>query len=157
GEGWVQYKWDRTNPNSLEISGRDGKPLPDFEQSPIIWPPVSQTPAPEPQPEPQPEPEPEPQPEPTQPSLVANGAFGGGWDTNPKTGNQVPKGWGLQITPNGQPNIWALKKQGRNNVGSIAAVVPECVHKLPSQLPAIEQRGQARALIIEDAVNVFKC
>lgn len=76
--------------------------------------------------------------------MLKNGSFTEGWtDVSANVGfliNQQPNGWTLRWLQPGEPLF------GSNDV---VQGVPECVHKLATQLPANEQRGAANALILE--------
>ena len=148
GTGWLPCQDPNDRDNSLEVYALDGKPNPTCHQQVID---VVVTPPPV-------DPPPPPPPLITIPpnELVKNPFFGLDWTTNTITGNQTPRFWGLAITPNGQSNLWPTHLQQGNTISSIARIVPECVHKLPSQLPANEQLGQPRALLLSGAVSVYK-
>jgi len=76
--------------------------------------------------------------------MIRNGDFMEGWrDLPPAPGfliNQEPNGWQLSWLEPGE-NLY-------DDPGGLALGVPECVHKLSSQLPPDEQMGQPRALIL---------
>ncbi len=74
--------------------------------------------------------------------MLKNGTFTEGWMDMPPVGNlinQQPNGWILRWIEPGNPLFGAGDKAGG---------VPECVHKLASQLPANEQLGAKDALIL---------
>ena len=74
--------------------------------------------------------------------MLKNGTFTEGWVDMPPAGNLI----------NQQPNGWVLRwiEPGSSlfGAGDKASGVPECVHKLASQLPANEQLGAKDALIL---------
>lgn len=78
--------------------------------------------------------------------MLQNGSFTEGWETLPalpEAGylrNQRPNGWQLTWLNKGQPLY--------DDPNSQAQGVPECVHKLGTQLPPHEQRGMPNALIL---------
>lgn len=75
--------------------------------------------------------------------MLQNGSFSEGWDDMPPTSfhliNQQPKGWTLR---------WLEEGESLFGDGATAAGIPECVHKLSSQLPSDEQMGGSKALIL---------
>ena len=79
--------------------------------------------------------------------MLQNGSFTQGWETLPaieEAGflrNQRPNGWQLEWLNKGQPLY--------DDPGSQVNGIPECVHKLSDQLPADEQPGGHKALILE--------
>lgn len=76
--------------------------------------------------------------------MVVNGNFSAGWRDVQAPGlnliNQEPKGWQLSWIEPGQPLY--------DDANSLSRGVPECVHKLDTQLPANEQLGAENALIL---------
>lgn len=74
--------------------------------------------------------------------MLKNGTFTEGWLDMPPVGNLI----------NQQPNGWILRWVEPGNslfgAGDKAEGVPECVHKLATQLPANEQLGAKDALIL---------
>ena len=76
--------------------------------------------------------------------MLRNGNFMEGWqDMPPAPGflvNQQPNGWHLEWIEPGQPLY--------DDPNTICKGVPECVHKLHTQLPAHEQLGAPNALIL---------
>lgn len=82
--------------------------------------------------------------------MLKNGSFEDGW-------TDMPPAPGYLI--NQQPNSWTLRwiEPGETlfDVDDKASGVPECVHKLSTQLPANEQLGAANALIL-DGSTVYK-
>ncbi|WP_420630593.1 hypothetical protein [Candidatus Leptofilum sp.] len=74
--------------------------------------------------------------------MLKNGTFTEGWMDMPPYGNLI----------NQQPNSWILRWIEPGNslfgAGDKAAGVPECVHKLATQLPPNEQLGAKDALIL---------
>lgn len=79
--------------------------------------------------------------------MLKNGNFMAGWETLPALAeanflkNQRPNDWQLAWLNKGD----ALYDDSNTRVNGI----PECVHKLSKQLPADEQLGGARALILD--------
>ena len=79
--------------------------------------------------------------------MLKNGSFTEGWETLPalpEAGylkNQRPNGWQLEWLNKGD----SLYDDPNTTVNGI----PECVHKLSNQLPADEQLGGLKALILE--------
>ncbi len=82
--------------------------------------------------------------------MLKNGSFEEGWtDMSPAPGyliNQQPNGWTVR---------WIELDEPLFDVADKASGVPECVHKLAEQLPADEQLGGAKALIL-DGSTVYK-
>lgn len=80
------------------------------------------------------------------------------WQTAPSgdprgPGNQIPSGWILKVTPQGQPMPWPSKHSAEGDVAALAGGPGEHVHKLSNQLPASEQLGQPRALLVLPNTN----
>jgi hypothetical protein len=77
--------------------------------------------------------------------MLRNGNFMEGWqDMPPAPGflvNQQPNGWHLEWIEPGQPLY--------DDPNTISKGVPECVHKLHTQLPPHEQLGAPNALILD--------
>ncbi|UCC53168.1 MAG: hypothetical protein JSV68_04210 [Anaerolineaceae bacterium] len=77
--------------------------------------------------------------------MLRNGNFMEGWqDMPPAPGfliNQQPNGWHLEWLEPGQPLF--------DDPNVISKGVPECVHKLHTQLPSHEQLGAPNALILD--------
>ena len=74
--------------------------------------------------------------------MLKNGTFTEGWTDMPPAGtliNQQPNGWVMR---------WIEPGDSLFGAGDKARGVPECVHKLASQLPANEQPGGHDALIL---------
>ncbi len=75
--------------------------------------------------------------------MLQNGSFSKGWSDMPPTSfhliNQQPNGWRLR---------WLAEGESLFGDGATAAGIPECVHKLASQLPPNEQLGGSKALIL---------
>ena len=72
-------------------------------------------------------------------------------------GNQQPFGWTLTVTPAGQLMPWPTKHSDAGDVAALAGGPGEYVHKLAGQLPANEQIGQPRALLLWPHTNkVYK-
>ena len=75
--------------------------------------------------------------------MLKNGSFSEGWDDMPPTSfyliNQQPKGWTLR---------WLEQGESLFGDGATASGIPECVHKLSTQLPQDEQLGGKNALIL---------
>lgn len=74
--------------------------------------------------------------------MLKNGTFTEGWTDLPPVGtliNQQPKGWIMR---------WVKPGESLFGAGDMAGGVPECVHKLSTQLPPNEQRGAKDALIL---------
>lgn len=95
---------------------------------------------------------------------IANPLFqADNWQTAPAgdprgPGNQQPTGWTMLVTPQGQPMPWPSKHSAAGNVPALAGGPGEHVHKLASQLPANEQLGQTRALLVLPNTNkIYKC
>src|SRR3990167_11543978 len=67
-------------------------------------------------------------------------------------GNQIPSGWTLKVTPQGQPMPWPTKHSDAGDVPANAGGPGEYVHKItqppPSQLPDDELFGKPRALLV---------
>lgn len=83
-------------------------------------------------------------------ATLENGSFEDGWVDN-DTGvgyliNQEPIGWALNWVEPGNPLY---------DSGDVARGVPECTHKLATQLPPHEQLGAKHALIL-DGSTVYK-
>lgn len=81
--------------------------------------------------------------------MLLNGSFTEGWEDLPPVGkliNQRPTGWTLRWVEPGEPLF---------DSADLAAGVPECVHKLDSQLPEREREGGPDALILDGGV-VYK-
>jgi hypothetical protein len=82
--------------------------------------------------------------------MLQNGSFEEGWtDLPPAPGNlinQQPNGW--QLT-------WIEPGQSLYGAGDLAGGVPECVHRLATQLPPNEQPGGPDALIL-DGTTTYK-
>jgi hypothetical protein len=76
--------------------------------------------------------------------MLKNGSFTEGWtDLPPAPGfliNQQPNGWKLR---------WLELEESLFGTSDKAKGVPECVHKLATQLPPDERLGGAKALILE--------
>ena len=83
---------------------------------------------------------------------LVNGSFEQPWTTFP-TGNQQPAGWTLTTYAVGSQLI--APKAGAGDAIHDVRCIPECVHKLAIQLPANEQLGGAKALIL-DGVATYK-
>jgi hypothetical protein len=85
--------------------------------------------------------------------MLVNGNFSDGWETLPAIAeanwlrNQRPNGWQIEWLAQGQPLY--------DDPGARANGIPECIHKLDTQLPAHEQMGQPAALIL-DGNAVYK-
>jgi len=77
---------------------------------------------------------------------MINGSFEQPWTTFP-TGNQEPAHWTLATYAVG--STLRAPKAGNGDTETKALCVPECVHKLDWQLPAEEQLGGPKALILE--------
>jgi hypothetical protein len=79
--------------------------------------------------------------------MLRNGNFMEGWETLdplPEANflrNQRPRGWQLAWLKPGTPLY--------DDPNTRATGIPECVHKLSTQLPPDEQRGQPKALILD--------
>jgi hypothetical protein len=79
--------------------------------------------------------------------MLRNGNFMEGWETLdplPEANflrNQRPRGWQLAWLKPGTPLY--------DDPNTQATGIPECVHKLSTQLPPDEQRGQPKALILD--------
>lgn len=78
--------------------------------------------------------------------MLKNGSFTEGWETLPAIAeagylkNQRPNGWQLE---------WQNKGESLyDDSGTKVDGIPECVHKLSDQLPADEQLGGVKALIL---------
>jgi hypothetical protein len=82
-------------------------------------------------------------------NALANGGFEEGWtDLPPAPGfliNQQPNGWTLDWLDQGQPLY--------DDPDTLSQGVPECLHKLASQLPPDEQPGGANSLILNGATT----
>jgi hypothetical protein len=80
--------------------------------------------------------------------MLKNGSFEEPWtDLPPEPGyliNQQPAGWSLSWVPQGEMLYDSQDRSGG---------VPECVHKLSTQLPPDEQLGAANALILHGSVT----
>lgn len=73
-------------------------------------------------------------------------------------GNQIPSGWTLIVTQQGQPMPWSTKHSAEGDVAALAGGPGEYVHKLAGQLPPDEQTGQPRSLLVLPLANkVYKC
>ncbi|MCA9919738.1 MAG: hypothetical protein KC445_17395 [Anaerolineales bacterium] len=78
--------------------------------------------------------------------MLKNGSFTEGWETLPAVAeagylrNQRPNGWQLEWLKKGDPLY--------DDPGTTVEGIPECVHKLSDQLPADEQLGGVKALIL---------
>ena len=77
---------------------------------------------------------------------MINGSFEQGWETLYNK-NQQPNGWTLVESLTGSRLL--APKAGNGDTESYTLCTPECVHKLDWQLPADEQLGQPKALILE--------
>lgn len=82
--------------------------------------------------------------------MLKNGSFEDGWtDMPPAPGfliNQQPNGWTVR---------WIEPGESLFDVEDKASGVPECIHKLSSQLPHNERQGGSEALIL-DGDTVYK-
>lgn len=81
--------------------------------------------------------------------MISNFSFEEGWQDMLPSGsliNQQPNHWSLFITPLGELIF---------DTGLVANGIPECVHKLNSQLPDNEKLGGENALIL-DGQHVYK-
>jgi murein DD-endopeptidase MepM/ murein hydrolase activator NlpD len=79
-------------------------------------------------------------------TMLQNGSFSAGWETLPA----LPEAGFLQNQrPNGWQLVWLRKGESLyDDPNSQAEGIPECVHKLSTQLPADEQLGATNALIL---------
>jgi hypothetical protein len=79
--------------------------------------------------------------------MLQNGNFSQGWETLPALAeagwlkNQRPNGWQLEWLNKGEPLY--------DDPNTLVDGIPECVHKLSDQLPADEQLGGLKALILD--------
>lgn len=88
--------------------------------------------------------------------LMSNGGFECGWtDLLPVGGltNQQPLGFSLAIRGRGEPLMSAGFRPDESPIFEIVEIVPECVHKLRSQLPAHETQPGG---LIRDGDTTFK-
>lgn len=86
---------------------------------------------------------------------MLNHSFEDGWTTDQTTGNQTPNEWALEWKQPGEAMWSAGAFPGEPDPVDTVLRVPECVHKLASQLPPDEQPGGPNALIL-DGTHCFK-
>jgi hypothetical protein len=83
-------------------------------------------------------------------NILQNWSFEHGWTTDPVTGNQTPNEWRLTRAYPGDPMQSAGVFPGEDPpIINEVLTVPECVHKLQSQLPPDEWLGGEDALILD--------
>jgi LysM repeat protein len=88
-------------------------------------------------------------------AAIANPSFEQGWSTDGATGNQTPNGWNTFSPPKNATLPFPTKNQEGSVVAAISSGPGEYVHKLSWQLPADEQAGLSRAILLEGG-TVYK-